>query len=230
MPILATGTTFATDTQVTHTNLNAAVNSATFAAGAVDDSTLAISGGAIIVKDAGITAAKLAALDPIDINGGTIDGASIGASSASAGTFTTLSASGTASLSGVTTSGILTASSAIRSDTAIGRTSTTGGSVTQLTSRTTGVTLNKQCGRITTAAASLAALASATFTVNNVFTQSLVQNVFVAVAGGATNKETQVSVTRITSSAFDITVDNRNATTPETGAIQINFVFIWGDT
>ena len=59
MAVLATGNTFVTGDQVTATTLNAAVNSATFAAGAVDGSTTQLSGGAIIVKDGGITSAKL---------------------------------------------------------------------------------------------------------------------------------------------------------------------------
>jgi len=60
MAILTTGNTFADGNQVTATTLNAAVNSSTFAAGAVDTVSTAISSGAIIVKDGGITAAKLA--------------------------------------------------------------------------------------------------------------------------------------------------------------------------
>lgn len=60
MAILNTGTTYVTDQQVTSTNLNAAINNATFAAGAVDNVTTQINGsGQVIVKDNGITAAKL---------------------------------------------------------------------------------------------------------------------------------------------------------------------------
>ena len=59
MAILTTGNTFVDGNQVTATTLNAAVNSSTFAAGAVDTVSTAISSGAIIVKDGGITAAKL---------------------------------------------------------------------------------------------------------------------------------------------------------------------------
>lgn len=59
MAVLITGNTFANGNQVTATTLNAAVNSATFASGAVDTVTTALSSGAIIVKDGGITAAKL---------------------------------------------------------------------------------------------------------------------------------------------------------------------------
>lgn len=61
MAVLATGNTFATGDQVTAATLNAAVNSATFASGAVDGSTTQLSGGAIIVKDGGITTGKLSA-------------------------------------------------------------------------------------------------------------------------------------------------------------------------
>jgi hypothetical protein len=60
MPILATGTTFANNDQVTAATLNQAVNGALFASGAVDGSTTQLSGGAIIVRDGGVTAPKLA--------------------------------------------------------------------------------------------------------------------------------------------------------------------------
>jgi hypothetical protein len=60
MAILQTGTTYSDGNQVTSTNLNAAVNAATFVSGAVDNVTTQLSGsGQIIVKDKGITAAKL---------------------------------------------------------------------------------------------------------------------------------------------------------------------------
>jgi hypothetical protein len=59
MPILSKGTTFTSPDTVTSTKLNNLVDAATFAAGAVDDSTTALSGGAIIVKNAGITPTKL---------------------------------------------------------------------------------------------------------------------------------------------------------------------------
>jgi hypothetical protein len=61
MAILSTGNSFLTGDQITAATLNAATNSATFASGAVDDSTTQLSGGAVIVKDGGITPAKLSA-------------------------------------------------------------------------------------------------------------------------------------------------------------------------
>ena len=59
MPILIKGTDFTDGDQVTAVALDALVDSATFDSGAVDASTTALSGGAIIVKDLGVTAAKL---------------------------------------------------------------------------------------------------------------------------------------------------------------------------
>jgi hypothetical protein len=60
MAVVTKGITFATGNQVTAANLNALVDSATFATGAVDNSSTQLSGGAIIVKDGGITSSKLA--------------------------------------------------------------------------------------------------------------------------------------------------------------------------
>ena len=63
MAILSKGTTFATGNQVTAANLNALVDSATFASGAVDNTTTELDSSSpqkIIVKDLGITTSKLA--------------------------------------------------------------------------------------------------------------------------------------------------------------------------
>jgi hypothetical protein len=59
MAILVTGNTYAANDQVTSTNLNAAVNSATFASDAVDNVSTQLSSGSIIVKDSGISPQKL---------------------------------------------------------------------------------------------------------------------------------------------------------------------------
>lgn len=64
MPILTKGSTFATGNQVTAANLNALVDSATFAAGAVDTVTTELSSGAIGVKNGGITPSKLSSYGP----------------------------------------------------------------------------------------------------------------------------------------------------------------------
>jgi hypothetical protein len=59
MAILSKGTTYATGDQVTATNLNALVDSATFDDPA-DETTIEVNGGQLQIKDAGVTAAKLA--------------------------------------------------------------------------------------------------------------------------------------------------------------------------
>lgn len=64
MPILSKGTTFTSPDTVTSSKLNNLVDSATFASGAVDGSTTELSGGAIIVKNGGITPTKLSAGAP----------------------------------------------------------------------------------------------------------------------------------------------------------------------
>jgi len=64
MAILATGNTFADGDQVTSTTLNNIANAATFAADAVDDSTTELSSGKIIIKDGGVTPAKLSTNHP----------------------------------------------------------------------------------------------------------------------------------------------------------------------
>jgi|TARA_A100000171_G_C2101528_1_gene129974 hypothetical protein len=61
MAILSKGTDFATGDQVTATKLDNLVDNATFASGAVDNSTTQINGsGQLIVKDSGISTDKLA--------------------------------------------------------------------------------------------------------------------------------------------------------------------------
>ena len=100
MPILATGNTFATGDSVTATTLNNAVNNATFDTGAVDNATTQLSGGAVIVKDGGITPSKLSTGGPSWTSGGalaatSIESTPIGATTPSSGAFTGLSATGT---------------------------------------------------------------------------------------------------------------------------------------
>lgn len=60
MAVLSKGTTFATGDQVTAGKLNNLADNATFASGAVDNTTTQLSSGAIIVKDGGVSTAKLA--------------------------------------------------------------------------------------------------------------------------------------------------------------------------
>lgn len=100
-----------------------------------------------------------------------------------------------------------------------------GGTVIQATSRTTGVTLNKLCGTITTNTTSLAALAAATFTVTN--SQVGINDVIiVSKRSGSTNVKTDIRVTTVAAGSFSITIHNIDAATAEVGAIVINFTII----
>lgn len=102
-----------------------------------------------------------------------------------------------------------------------------GGAVTQATNRTTGVTLNKLNGQITTDATSLAAEASANFTVTNDRVDEG-DVVIVAIQSGSDGGNTAVSVVTVADGSFVIKVANHNAAagTAETGAIIINFAII----
>jgi len=138
---------------------------------------------------------------------------------------------GTLGVAGASTlTGAVSAANAVLSSHAtagIGYGTGAGGAVTQETNRTTGVTLNKICGTITTHNASLAAGAEATFTVTN----SAVAATDVVVVSLQDKSATALSipfVTDVTTGAFDITLTNLDASTADTSASKINFVVIKG--
>jgi len=106
-----------------------------------------------------------------------------------------------------------------------------GSTVTQITNRATGVTINALSGRITTDNTSLAAEASAVFVVTN--NKVAINDVpVVAIRSGMVALNTRVTVTAVAAGSFSITVANGNAAggTAETGAIVINFAIIKGAT
>jgi len=109
----------------------------------------------------------------------------------------------------------------------IGYATGAGGAVTQLTNRTTGVTLNKLAGAITTDTTSLAAETAAVFTVSN-STVVIGDTIIPSVQSGSNSGNTVVSIAGVTNGSFDIQVANNNAAggTAETGAIIINFAVI----
>jgi hypothetical protein len=109
----------------------------------------------------------------------------------------------------------------------IGYATGAGGAVTQATNRTTGVTLNKLSGTITTNTASLAAEASADFVVTN-STVAIGDTIVLSIQSGSNSGGTMVSVITVAAGSFTIRVHNGNvaAGTAETGAILINFAVI----
>lgn len=102
-----------------------------------------------------------------------------------------------------------------------------GSSVTQATNRTTAVEINALCGLITTHDASLAAEASANFTVTN-STVEVGDVVVVSIRSGTNGGNTAVSVVTVAAGSFVLKVSNNNAAagTAETGPILINFAVI----
>lgn len=127
-----------------------------------------------------------------------------------------------------TFTGAQTFASSVKSTSAtagVGYATGAGGAVTQATNRSTGVTLNKVSGAITTDTTSLAAGASATFTVTD-SAVAIGDVVVCSIRSGQTNKETRVAVTAVAAGSFDLTVHNQHASTAETGAIVINFAVV----
>jgi len=103
------------------------------------------------------------------------------------------------------------------------------GTVTQITNRSTGVTLNRTSGQITTDTTSLAAEGTADFIVTN--TKVSAKSVVVlSVATDGDGGATIASVTAVAAGSFTIRLHNANAAagTAETGAMVLNFVVING--
>jgi hypothetical protein len=102
-----------------------------------------------------------------------------------------------------------------------------GSSVTQITSRATGVTINAPTGSIQTDTSSLAAEASAVFVVTNSFCE-IGDVPVLAIRSGKVALNTSVQVDAVAAGSFSIAVINNNvaAGTAETGAIVINFALI----
>ena len=103
-----------------------------------------------------------------------------------------------------------------------------GSTVTQQTNRSTGVTINALSGTITTNTTSLAAGASAEFTVTN-NTVEVDDVILLTQQSGSSNVAgtagiTSVEVVTVAAGSFIIAVQNSSSTTADTGAILINFL------
>jgi hypothetical protein len=113
----------------------------------------------------------------------------------------------------------------IYSDRELGYTAQAQGVVTQLTSKSTAVTLNKSAGRITLNAASLAAQTNVSFTMNNSFI-SANDVLIVTLSGGATIESYNCWVNSLGAGTASITLRNITAATPLAEAVIINFALI----
>jgi hypothetical protein len=108
----------------------------------------------------------------------------------------------------------------------VGYSTGAGGTVTQATDKSTGVTLNKTSGVITTNNAALNAGIEVKFTVTN--SSCAVTDVpVVAIASGGTSGSYLVGVSAVTTGTFDITISNVSAGNLSE-ALVLNFVIIKG--
>lgn len=99
-----------------------------------------------------------------------------------------------------------------------------GGAVTQATSKSTGVTLNKLCGAITTHNAALAAAAEVSFTVTN-NTVKATDVVSVCISSGATAGAYAVTVDAVAAGSFRVSLSNQSAAS-KSEALVLNFVVL----
>ena len=209
------------------------------ASGTTGGTVMTVTGAAVTdgtgfqISNAGITTgshlsilgAAAAVMFSVKVNGATvIAGSALGTAAL------TLTAGNLVLTSGdiVLTAGGIT--SALGTGRGIGFATGAGGTVTQITNRSTGVTIDKYCGKIQTDTTSLAALASAEFTVTN-STVAIGDVVLVSQRSGSSNVAgtagvTQIEVVTVAAGSFIISVMNNSTTTAETGAIIINFVVI----
>lgn len=109
----------------------------------------------------------------------------------------------------------------------IGYATGAGGTVTQITSRSTGVTLSKVTGQITTTADSLAGLAQVTFTVTNTAVAATDTIILSKVSGDA---DTECWVNAVASGSFNVTLRNNHAVDADVTAFVFNFAVIKGVT
>lgn len=112
----------------------------------------------------------------------------------------------------------------IYSDRELGYTAAAQGVVTQLTDKTTAVTLNRSAGRITLNAASLAATTNVSFTLNNSFI-SANDSLILTISGGATVAAYNLWVNSLGVGTASITLRNTTAS-PLAEAVIINFALI----
>jgi len=113
----------------------------------------------------------------------------------------------------------------ILSDEQLGYTAEAQGTVTQLTDKSTAVTLNKSAGRITMNNASLATATNATFTLNNSLI-SANDTVILTISGGqATAGSYNVFANSLSAGSVSITLRNISGGTLSE-AVVINFALI----
>lgn len=116
---------------------------------------------------------------------------------------------------------------AVTASAKLGYATGTGGTVTQATSRTTGVTLDKLSGSITLVSGSIAGHGSEEFTVTNSFV-SATDVVIVNIKSGITSAQYTTQITEVSAGSFKIALQNQSNSATPTEAPVLNFVVIKG--
>lgn len=110
----------------------------------------------------------------------------------------------------------------------VGYSAGAGGAVTQATNSSTGVTLNKATGQITTVALTTAAAAEERFTVTN---SQVAATDVVALSTTYNGAGTpMLGVVNVTAGSFDVVITNLHASAAFNAAMVINFVVLKGRT
>lgn len=107
---------------------------------------------------------------------------------------------------------------------AVGYGTGSGGTVTQLTSKSTGVTLNKTNGQIITANSALASVTEVAFTVTN-STVAATDTVIVSKVSGGSNIKYEVFIGAMAAGSFDVVIRNISGTSGS-DVLTINFAVI----
>lgn len=126
----------------------------------------------------------------------------------------------TVTAAGITNSG----SNLSSSPTVSGYTTGAGGAVTQITSSSTGVTLSKPCGQITTVALTTAAGAEERFTVTNTLVTATDTIALSTTYNGAGTP--MLGTLKQAAGAFDIVITNVHAANALDAVIVINFAVV----
>lgn len=103
-----------------------------------------------------------------------------------------------------------------------------GGTITQITSSSTGVTINKPTGTIVTVALTTAAGAHEKFTVTNSFCAAATDVIVLSTtyAGGASHGTPVLQAVNVTAGTFDLIIANVDATNALNAAMTINFAIL----
>ena len=186
---------------------------------------LAVLGGYATTATA-VTAAAVLTDGKLVMSDGGARGAKVSGVTAGGASLNDLSNIGTIGSGAITSSGFIKSTS---SSAGIGYATGAGGTVTQLTSKTTAVTLDKICGDITMHNAALAAGATAKFTVNNSVLDGTEYVMAQHTSGGASGAYVVEAYNSSAGGLFQINVTNIT-TGSLSEAIVIRFIALKGAT